>query len=196
MGRSMKSLAYVISGVLLAALGLTAPAAAAADTPTEVMPANVLEAFTQFTGTPAPQTKIVPVQGQPGFDKALQVTVTGQPSSPGLKGEYSLGVGVPSALPTVKDEAMLATFWVRSVTPTPSGSGLAHFVFEQNGGSHSKSTQAAMKFGTAWQKFQLPFRMLTDYAAGQVRINFWLGYGPQVLQIGRASCRERVSCCV
>ncbi|MFC5834874.1 endo-1,4-beta-xylanase [Nonomuraea insulae] len=184
MGRSM--MAHAISAVLLAALGLTPPAAAA-DTPTEIMPADTLAAFTQFTGSPAPQTKIVPVQGQPGFDQALQVTVTGQPSSTGLDGEYSFGVGAPSAQPTVKDEAMLATFWARSVTPTASGSGLAHFVFEQNGGSYSKSTQAAMKFGPAWQRFQLPFRMAADYAAGQVRVNFWLGYGPQVLQIAGVS---------
>ncbi|MET9240809.1 endo-1,4-beta-xylanase [Nonomuraea sp. NPDC003709] len=186
MGRFTKALAYVIPGALLAALmGPAAPATAAA--PTEVMPADVLESFTQFTGNPAPQTKMVTVQGQPDFDQALQVTVTGQPSSSGLDGEYSFGVGVPSAQPTVKDEAMLATFWARSVTPTPSGSGLAHFVFEQNGGSYSKSTQAAMKFGAVWQRFQLPFRMAADYAAGQVRVNFWLGYGPQVLQIAGVS---------
>ncbi|SDL74932.1 endo-1,4-beta-xylanase [Nonomuraea jiangxiensis] len=189
MGRWTKArrrLAYVIPGALLAALGLAAPAAAA-DPPTEIMPAHVLEAFTQFTGNPAPRTTIVDVQGQPDFDQALQITVTGQPASPGLDGEYSLGVGAPSALPTVKGEAMLATFWARSITPTPTGSGLAHFVFEQNGGGYTKSTQAAMKFGGTWQRYRLPFRMAADYAAGQVRINFWLGYGPQVLQIAGVS---------
>ncbi|MEV4573639.1 hypothetical protein AB0K16_10280 [Nonomuraea jabiensis] len=81
------------------------------------------------------------VNGQPDFDKALQVTVTGQPSSPGLDGEYSLGVGVPSAQPR-------------------------------------------------GQRFELPVRMAADYAAGQVRINFWPGYGPQVLQIAGVSVQR------
>jgi GH35 family endo-1,4-beta-xylanase len=44
-----------------------------------------------------------------------------------------------------------------------------------------------MKVGSTWQRFQLPFRMAADYAAGQVRVNFWLGYGPQVLQVAGVS---------
>ncbi|MFC4587912.1 endo-1,4-beta-xylanase [Sphaerisporangium corydalis] len=182
-------LVSAVLGSLIVTLGGVVVPASAFAAPVEIMPQPTLEAFTQFKGTPSPTAQIVAVQGRPEFTKALQVSVTGQPSLT-LDGEYSLGLGAPTAGAVVQDEAMLATFWMRSVTPTPAGVGLAHFVFEENGGGFKKSTQAALKFGSTWQRFQLPFRMTASYAAGGAHANFWLGYGPQVLQIAGVSVQR------
>ncbi|WP_020578113.1 endo-1,4-beta-xylanase [Actinopolymorpha alba] len=153
------------------------------------MPADSLAAFDQLKGSPAPQTEIVQVTGNPNFDRALQVSVTGSPASAGLDGEYEIALGAGTAAAVTEGDAMVASFWARSIEPT-GDAGYATFTFERDGGNYKKSANAALRFTSEWQKFEFPFRMVESYAAGGAHISLWLGYGPQVFQIAGVSVRD------
>ena len=185
MNRSRARSALV--GLVLVAAGipvLGSPARAAG--PQQVMPADPLPAFTEAKGSPAPQPTVVDVTGNPNFTQALQVAVTGSPTSPGLDGEYSISLGGKTAATVHTNDAAVASFWGRRISPT-SGTGQASFVFERDGGSYKKSAVAALQLGTEWQRFTFPFRIAEDYGPGEAHFQLWLGYGPQTLQIAGVS---------
>ncbi|GHJ41350.1 endo-1,4-beta-xylanase [Streptomyces sp. TS71-3] len=150
------------------------------------MPADPLAAFTEFKGAPAPTAQVVPVSGNPDFDRALQIRTTASPSSTGLDGEYQMTLGAPTGAAVNANDAMVATFWARSITPVDDSSH-ASFVVERDGTTFRKSANAALRFGSAWQKFTFPFRMAEGYAPGEAHVNFWLGYGAQTFQIAGLS---------
>ncbi|MGW3956420.1 endo-1,4-beta-xylanase [Streptomyces sp. NPDC004752] len=163
---------------------------AAAD-PVEIMGADPLAGFTEVKGDPAPQYQTVDVTGGAGFTQALQITTTGGPKSAGLDGEYEITLGARTAAAVKVNDAAVATFWGRAITP-PAGqdAGSATFVFERDGGSYKKSANAPLKLTSSWQKFEFPFRIAEDYAAGEAHLNFWLGYGAQTFQIAGVSVRD------
>ncbi|MER5915384.1 endo-1,4-beta-xylanase [Streptomyces sp. NPDC001982] len=184
--------------VFLAALFLTVfslqtvPGAARASAdPVEIMGSDPLTAFTETKGDPAPQYQVVPVSGSSDFAEALQVTTTSAPKSAGLDGEYEITLGAKTAAAVKTNDAAVATFWARSITP-PSGqdAGYATFAFERDGGSYKKSATAALRFTSAWQKFSFPFRIAEDYAPGEAHFQLWLGYGAQALQIAGVSVAD------
>ncbi|WP_020575093.1 endo-1,4-beta-xylanase [Actinopolymorpha alba] len=173
--------------VAVTALQAATPSAAA-DEPVEVMPANSLAAFTEVKGDPAPITEIVPISGNPTIDRALRINVTGSPRSGGLDGEYEITLAAPTGTALRAGDALLATFWARSVeSESDDGAGYATFVFERNGGNHAKSAVAALKLTSEWQRFEFPFRVVENYAPGEAHVSLWLGYGPQVLELANVS---------
>lgn len=180
----------------LAVLGLTAlclqafPGAASA-APAEIMGPDPLAGFTELKGTPPPQSQIIDVSGNPNFTKALQITTTSAPQSAGLDGEYEITLGAKTAAAVQVNDAAVATFWARSITP-PAGqdAGYATFVFERDGGSYKKSANAALRITATWQKFTFPFRLAETYAAGEAHVNFWLGYGAQTFQVAGVSVTD------
>jgi GH35 family endo-1,4-beta-xylanase len=192
--RATKPLSFLttllIGAVCLQAVPGATAARATAD-PVEIMGADPLAGFTETKGDPAPQYQVVPVSGSSGLTKALQITTTSAPKSAGLDGEYEITLGTKTAAAVQTDDAAVATFWARSITP-PAGSdaGYATFVFERDGGSFKKSATAALRLTPTWQKFTFPFRIAEDYAAGEAHFNLWLGYGAQTLQIAGVSVAD------
>lgn len=178
----MKMRRVIPFAVALLALAVPRLPAHADTAPFSVLPADPLSAFTEPTGTP-PQTQVVEVNGR--FHHALQVTVTGQPTSAGYEGEYSIGLGARTATTVQAGDAAVATFWARRIKP--SGAGQATFVFERDGGSYMKSAMAAVQLTGKWQKFEFPFRIAENYAPGDAHFQFWLGYGPQTFQLADVS---------
>lgn len=150
------------------------------------MPSDPLAAFTEVKGTPAPTAKEVAITDNPQFDQALQITTTASPTGQGLSGEYEMTLGAKTGVTVHTNDAAVATFWARSVKPVDD-SGHATFVFERDGTTFKKSANAVLKFGTAWQKFEFPFRIAEDYNPGDAHVNFWLGYGAQSFQIAGLS---------
>lgn len=185
--------AAILSALFLAALGIQAVHGAARATAdqAEILGPDPLAAFTETKGDPAPQYQVLPVKDSPDFSKALQITTTAAPKSAGLDGEYEMTLGVQTAAPVQANDAGLATFWARSITP-PAGSdaGSATFVFERDGGSYRKSVTAALQLTPHWQKFTFPFRFAEAYAPGEAHANLWLGYGAQTLQIAGVSVTD------
>jgi GH35 family endo-1,4-beta-xylanase len=184
-----RALAGALAGVVLAsavAVAVAGPARAAA--PFEVMPAAPLTAFTQTKGDPAPQAQVVAVAGNPDLAEALQIAVTTSPASTGLDGEYEITLGAEIAATVQQNDAAVATFWARSVQPVAgTDSGQATFIFERDGGSYTKSANAPLKLTSQWQRFEFPFSIAENYAPGDAHFQFWLGYGPQVLQVAGVS---------
>jgi GH35 family endo-1,4-beta-xylanase len=169
---------------------ITPHPARAAD-PVQIMPADPLPAFTQTKGSPAPQTQTVPVAGNTNFTQALQITTTASPKSAGLDGEYEYALGAETAVNVKANDAAVATFWARSVTPAAGqDAGYSTFVFERDGGSFKKSANAPLRFTSTWTKFTFPFRIAEDYAPGDAHFQFWLGYGAQTFQIAGVSVTD------
>jgi GH35 family endo-1,4-beta-xylanase len=181
---------------VLAALALQLPSSAAqADaTPFEALPADPLANFTEFKSLPADATQRVPVSGNPNFTEALQIDVPNGPQSPGLDGEYEITLGVPAAATVTAGDALVATLWARSIEPIAGGTiGNAHLVWETDGNPYKKSMNAALQYGSAWQKFEFPFRAAVTYTAGTTtaaHLNLWLGYGAQKFQIAGVSVKD------
>ncbi|HEX6681758.1 MAG TPA: endo-1,4-beta-xylanase [Candidatus Limnocylindrales bacterium] len=183
--RRLLSAGAAITLLGTAAVLIAGPARAAA--PFEVMPAAPLPAFTQLKGNPPPQAQVVAAT-HPDFDQALQITTTSSPASSGLDGEYEIAIGAGIGSAVEQNDALLATFWARSIQPVSGiGAGEATFIFERDGGSHKKSANAPLKLSDQWQRFEFPFRVAEKYAPGEAHFQLWLGYGPQVLQIADVS---------
>ncbi|MGW7686381.1 endo-1,4-beta-xylanase [Kribbella sp. NPDC054772] len=188
-----RKLATGVTVALLAAIAVQ-PTARAEAAPFEVLPSDAVANFTEFKSLPADATTQVPITGNPNFTKALQVAVPNGPQSPGLDGEYEITLGVPASATVNEGDAMVATLWARSIVPTAGATtGNAHVVFETDGSPYKKSMNAALLYGSDWQKFEFPFRAATTYTAGTAtaaHLNLWLGYGAQTFQIAGVSVQD------
>ncbi|MEI8408947.1 MULTISPECIES: endo-1,4-beta-xylanase [unclassified Kribbella] len=183
-------------GAILAVVAAVAiqPIAQADATPFEVLPSAPLANFTQFKNLPTDSTQLVPVSGNPNFTQALEVTVPNGPQSPGLDGEYEITLGVPAAQTVTAGDALVTTVWMRAIEPTSGRTtGNAHVVFETDGSPYKKSMNAALLYGSEWQKYEFPFRAAVTYQAGTTtaaHLNLWLGYGAQKFQIAGVSVTD------
>lgn len=183
----------VAVATIAAALVASAPAGAidvsaqAAATPVEVMPADPLAAFDDPKGDPLPVSSIVPVEGHPEFTQALEISVSGPPQSPGLDGEYEIAIAAGTGAAVQQGDAMLATFWARSIDPLESGASSATFTFERAGVTFRKSANATLRIPTEWTRFEFPFEMVEGYPADGAQISLWLGYGAQTFQVAGVS---------
>lgn len=130
-----------LAGSAAAAGLVVAGARSAAAEPVEIMPGDPLEAFNQFKGDPAPQAEIVAVSGNPEFDRALQITTTASPASAGLDGEYEFTLGAEIAVAVSANDAAVATFWARSITPPAWAQQVAHRRKRPGDDSHHDITQ-------------------------------------------------------
>jgi endo-1,4-beta-xylanase len=94
-------------------------------------------------------------------------------------------------VPVKANDAAVATFWARSITPAAGqDAGYSTFVFERDGGSFKKSANAPLRFTSTWTKFSYPFRIAEDYAPGDAHFQLWLGYGAQTFQIAGVSVTD------
>ncbi|MFD7155112.1 endo-1,4-beta-xylanase [Kribbella sp. NPDC059898] len=185
----IRKLATGVTVALLAAIAVQ-PTARADVTPAEVLPPDAVANFTEFKSLPSDATQQVSIVNNPNFDKALQIAVPNAPQSQGLDGEYEITLGVPAAATVTEGDAMVATVWARAIS---AGTGNAHLVFETDGSPYKKSLNAALRYGSEWQKFQFPFRAATTYTAGTstgAHLNLWLGYGVQTFQIAGVSVQD------
>jgi GH35 family endo-1,4-beta-xylanase len=188
----LRKLSIGVTVALVAAVSVVPSAAQAAVS--EVLPVDAVANFTEFKSLPADATQQVAIAGNPNFSKALQIAVPNGPQSPGLDGEYEITLGVPASGTVTEGDALVATVWARSIVPTAGATtGNAHLVFETDGSPYKKSLNAALLYGTEWQKFQFPFRAATTYTAGTTtaaHLNLWLGYGAQTFQIAGVSVQD------
>ena len=174
-------------GTMVLAFTLAAVAAAAPTKPpppggVPLLPADSVAAF-QVVGTrDAAEAQFVDVAGQP-FRRALRLrTRTRVPLS------YSVQIGTTATAPVKKGDALLATFYVRGVSggQPETGETRTQFVFERGEAPHTKAVERDVHIarGGAWQRIDVPFLAAEDLEAAQTRINFRLGYEPQVIEIG------------
>jgi mannan endo-1,4-beta-mannosidase len=124
----------------------------------------------------------VPVSGQP-FSSAVRAAIT-----EGSGSEWSMQLVAGNAAAVDKGDVILATFYLRGVTP-PAESTLAQteFVFELGRAPYSKSTSYPIQAGAEWTKVQIRFLAAQAYAVGEAHLIFRLGYEPEVIELGGVS---------
>lgn len=164
---------YCLPATLLVLLG----AHAAAQTAVALLPPD-----------PTPQFRL---QGL-GPDNWAVFDISGQPFSRvwRLKTPFAAATGnaydfvlTGRALSGIRQgELLAATVWVRSVSAL-YGQAHTRFVVQEDQPPYQKSAEWFLSAGSEWKRFQIPFRAARTNSADTFSIQFWLGNGPQEIEI-------------
>lgn len=106
----------------------------------------------------------------------LRLRTLARPARP-----YTLQLGLRTSAPVRKGDALLARFQVRSAGFSPRAR--TEFVFERAGGDHAKSVLFPVEAGPLWRSVDVAFAAGDDFAAGQAKAHFNLGFNPQTLEL-------------
>jgi uncharacterized protein (TIGR03437 family) len=127
-----------------------------------------------------------------GAENWTVADVTGQPFSRiwRLKTPFPAGTGNPydftltgRALQGIRQgDLLLATVWVRSVSAV-YGQAHTRFVVQEDQPPYQKSAEWFLSAGTEWKRFQIPFRAVKTNLADGFSIQFWVGFGPQEIEL-------------
>ncbi|MBL8214536.1 MAG: endo-1,4-beta-xylanase [Bryobacterales bacterium] len=147
---------------------------------TSIFPSDPLSSF-RLTCTAGGAMVRVPVDGQP-FLEALRITTPGTIST-GTDREWSCRIRHTLAVSLKQNDWLVAVFHVRSLEAGPEGAA-AKLSFERNSPDYRKSVSAGNLVTSTWRRVQVPFRVVEDYRPGEAMIDFWVGYDPQVIEIG------------
>ncbi|MEQ7005305.1 endo-1,4-beta-xylanase [Actinopolymorpha sp. B17G11] len=171
----------------------SAPQADMSAAPRDVLGPDPLRALADSARTgDIRRPRIVPVRpgtipDGPGLKRALQLTVASPPTSPYADGEREIRMAARTAVPLRDGHAVVVRFWGRSLRAADAH---ARFNVEQAGGDRRKLVSVALEFGPEWREYEYPFRVAGSYPAGAAQASFWLGHGPQTLQIAGFSLRD------
>jgi GH35 family endo-1,4-beta-xylanase len=146
-----------------------------------VLPADTLQAF-QFSGgdSAAADAQMIAVSGEP-FHSAWRARTFKQPQE-----VYSVQLSARTAAPVKKGDALLATFWIRSIYSL-AGSARTDFVFERAGDPYTKSVIFPVSATAQWRQIHVPFAAVEDYGVGAAQMNFHVDFVPQTIEIGGIS---------
>lgn len=126
----------------------------------------------QALGVASTSVKHVAVEGQP-FANALHVTVDAPTEHP-----WNLQVVGPSSVPVEAGDTLAVAFAIRAV----SGNGLV-VVKLQDAGNQALLRQNVAA-DTTWRKAVFPLVASSNYAAGGLRLAFFLGLQKQEIEMG------------
>jgi GH35 family endo-1,4-beta-xylanase len=128
--------------------------------------------------TAAGKMSSVSVSGQP-FGSAIRIETLRQ-----VPNDWNFQIGAWSTAAVEEGDAVLASFWVRAERGQPeTGEARAVFALATNGPDWSSSIRQFISVGSAWRKFDIPFRIRYSRPAGQSIIAFSLGFPPQALEL-------------
>ncbi len=152
-------------------------AAAAAQTSTPLLPPDATPQF-RLQGLGADNWTVLDVAGKP-FSRVWR-----------LKTPFAAGTGNPydftltgRALQGIRQgDLLLATVWVRSVSAV-YGQAHTRFVVQEDQPPYQKSAEWFLSAGEEWKRFQIPFRAVKTNAADGFSIQFWVGFGPQEIEL-------------
>jgi len=143
-----------------------------------------------YSGPATSRLEIVPVEGQEEFSQALRLrTPDGLPTSSAR--EYS--IRVRALVPTVltKGDWVLATFHVRAIERT-NETAQVKLNFERAVSPYTKSLSALLPVPDSWKRYQIPFQIAESYQPREAYFDFWLGYDPQVIEIGGVKIEKQL----
>lgn len=91
--------------------------------------------------------------------------------------------------PVLKGDIIVATFWMRAITPGQGqAQGNATFVFERGASPYDKDASFTASAGSAWQRFDVAFQASDNYTgasqSSSYNLSFRVGYAGQEVQIG------------
>ena len=119
-----------------------------------------------------------PTTGQP-FTDAVRATV-----KEGSGHEWAVQLEAPNAAPIEAGDAILSTFFLKTVAPQDGGAGETEFVFELAGAPYTKSIQYPIQGDVGWSKVEIRFKAARAYAVGEAHAIFRLGYDPETIELG------------
>jgi GH35 family endo-1,4-beta-xylanase len=123
----------------------------------------------------------VSVVGQP-FTQALRITTRSRPANPWNAQLYP----TPQVYPTTvtANDVFYLVFRARSISSIdPSGRAMITPIVE-HAVDYRKSLEASIRLDGEWREYRLPFKAGFAYAAGEMRFACFIGYAPQVFEIG------------
>ena len=122
---------------------------------------------------------VTDVQGQP-FSRAWRLKT---PYAPGTGNPYDFFL-VGHALQRMQQgDLLLATVWIRSISAV-YGQAHTRFVVQEDQPPYKKSAEWYLSAGSEWKRFQIPFRAVQSNSADTYSVQFWIGSGPQEIEIG------------
>jgi len=144
-----------------------------------VLPQNPASLFyLQRPSSAYAASTLVTPEGQP-FNQAVRVTTRIEPEN-----AWNVQLNLRTSAPIEIEDVLLATFYHRVVEPAGIG-GFTVFICEEAGSPYTKSANQTVSVGSSeWQKTQIAFEAVADYATGGAQVNFQLGFPPQTIEIG------------
>ena len=147
---------------------------------TSILSADSLAAFRLFC--PGGQLERVAVPGQP-FAEALRLTTP----DGNFQNEYDCRIRHALTVPVANGDWLVAVFWIRSLQASNIDGALVKLNFERNAPDYRKSVNSGTLATPEWRRMQIPFRVVEAYQPGGAQLDFWVGYEPQVVEIGGIS---------
>ncbi len=130
------------------------------------------------------QAEPMAVSGQP-FTQGLRVTVNG--TSAKLN---NAGLSWATTRAVSANDNLTLTFWVRKLAPLDNSNIRGLVTFGAAAGALTAATTEASLAtpfpcdGEVWMRYTIPFRARRNYAAGEGRLAFQFGQGPQSFELG------------
>ncbi len=146
--------------------------------------------FTTMDGSPGRASYSTVAVDGPGFTQAWDLrTITAGANS------WDTRLRCFGTQPATKGDVIVATFWMRTITP---GQGLSQgtttFVFERGASPYDKDGSYSASAGTAWQRFDVVFQSSDTYTGATpsltYNLSFWVNYAGQEIQIGGFSIQR------
>lgn len=142
---------------------------------TSILPSDSLSAFRLLCN--GGRLERVAVEG--GFPEAWRIA-----TPPGVAREWDCRIRHTLAVPVAANDWLVAEYWVRAIESSDPDGATIKLNFERAGEDYRKSVNAGTLVTPYWRKMQIPFRIVESYQPGGAALDFWVGYSPQVVEIG------------
>ncbi|HTV23106.1 MAG TPA: endo-1,4-beta-xylanase [Polyangiaceae bacterium] len=137
-----------------------------------------IRAFQLAGATERVATSVVDVTGQP-FTQALRAEI--KEKSVNL---WDVQLVATSTSDVRTGDVLLASFWFRTeYIPVESGEAETEINFELNHEPFDKSMTQSVRAGAEWRQMLVPFVATRNFAAGEAKVTFRLGYSPRTFDI-------------
>ena len=113
---------------------------------------------------------------------SIKVDITGQPQN-----TWDISVHQKSSAKVNKNDALVASFWLRGKAKSGQAGAVTEFVFERAGAPYTKSVQYLIEtpIDGSWQQYWVAFKSVEDYDVGGSTLTFQLGYIKQEIEIAK-----------
>jgi GH35 family endo-1,4-beta-xylanase len=113
---------------------------------------------------------------------AINVKVLAQP-----KNTWDISINQITSAPVRKEDALVASFWVRGTADSGDAGAVTEFVFEKRGDPFTKSIQYLIETpaDNSWRHYWVAFKSLESYDAGGATLTFQMGYIKQEIEIAK-----------
>jgi len=155
---------------------------------TNILAAPDIEPFS-YLGPASSRLEIVPVEGQE-FTRAMRLrTPDGLPNT--VAREYSIRVRAIVPLALERNDWVLASFYVRAIERSGEVAQVK-LNFERGAPPYTKSLSAGLQVPDSWKRYQIPFQIAESYNPREAYFDFWIGYDPQVIEIGGVKIEKQL----